>query len=132
MPIIKSAKKRMRQNEKRRKRNYITRSLVKTHFKKALTLIKDQDKEGAKKAVDMAYSVLDTAVKKNILHKNTVARRKSRLARGINDLMAGKVEAKPAAKKGAKKATKKAAEKKTAPKKAAPKKKAEEAKEEKK
>lgn len=128
MPIIKSAKKRMHQNEKRRKRNYITRSLVKTHFKKALTLIKDQDKEGAKKAIDMAYSVLDTAVKKNVLHKNTVDRRKSRLARGLNDLMAGKVEAKPAAKKGAKKAT----AKKAAPKKAAPKKKAEEATEEKK
>lgn len=86
MPIIKSAKKRMRQNVVRRKRNYIMRSKLSTHFKKALKLIKEKKAEEAKKAVTMAYSIIDTACKKKIIHKNNAARKKSRIARELNAL----------------------------------------------
>ncbi len=55
-------------------------------FKKELTLIKDGKVEEAVKLLPQVYSILDTAVKKNILHPNNVARKKSRLALAINAL----------------------------------------------
>ena len=86
MPIIKSAKKRMRQSIKRRERNYPVRSKLKTLFKKELEFIKNGDLENAEKNLAMTYSVIDTACKKNIIHKNNAARKKSRLALALNEL----------------------------------------------
>jgi small subunit ribosomal protein S20 len=116
MPIIKSAQKRMRQNAKRRALRKPFRNQMKTVFTNALEAIKSGDKEKATKLVSFAYSVIDTAAKKKIVEKNTAARRKSRLAKELNNM-----SAKPAAaeKKPAKKtATKKTAAKKPAAKKA--------------
>ena len=109
MPVIKSAKKQMRQNAKRRARNFPVRSELKTVVKNQLKRIKDGKVEEAVKFMAMAYSVIDTAVKKNIIHKNNAARKKSLLARGLNDLVAkgGKVEV--AEKAGKKAPVKKAA-----------------------
>lgn len=104
MPIIKSAKKRMIQNSKRRARRYPIRSKVKTVFKNALMLIKDGNTAELKKTLPHVYSVLDTACKKNILHPNNVARKKSRLAMALNDLEKG--GNKPAAAKKEEKAEK--------------------------
>ncbi len=86
MPIIKSAKKRMRQNAVRRARNFTMRSKLRTHIKKALLLIKEGKEKEATAAVSVAYSMIDTACKKNILHKNTADRRKSTLARALNNI----------------------------------------------
>ncbi len=86
MPIIKSAKKRMRQNLKRRARNFPLRSEMKTYFKKVLKMVKDGNVEDAQKTLQKAYSVIDTACKKNIIHPNNASRKKSRLARALNDL----------------------------------------------
>lgn len=88
MPIIKSAIKRMNQNRKRRERRQPLKSLLKSQVKKAFDLIDAGKTEEAKKLVPYVYSVIDTAVKKKILHPNTAARRKSRIARGINGLEA--------------------------------------------
>ena len=82
MPITKGAKKAARQALSRTERNKSTSTQVKTFMKKVLTLSKT-DVEGAKKVLPKAYSVLDTACKKNLLHKNNVDRKKSRLARCI-------------------------------------------------
>lgn len=86
MPIIKSAKKRMRQNAKNRARNFPVRSKMKSVFKSALEMIKDGKYEEAAAIMPRAYSVIDMACKKNIIHKKNAARKKSRLAQGLNDL----------------------------------------------
>lgn len=94
MPVIKSAKKRMRQNVKRKARNFPVRSELKTMFKKELDLIKAGKVEEAVKLMPKVVSVIDTAVKKKILHVNNAGRKKSRLARALNELQknGGKVE----------------------------------------
>ena len=82
MPVIQSAKKKARQAIKHEERNKGTRTKVKTFMKKVDTLAKTNLEE-AKKVLPMAYSVLDTAAKKHMLHKNNAARKKSLLARII-------------------------------------------------
>lgn len=86
MPVIKSAKKRMRQNIKRRARNFPVRSELKSLFKKELDHIKNGRLEEAVKLLPKVYSVVDMACKKNIIHPNNAARKKSRLARTLNEL----------------------------------------------
>lgn len=85
MPIIKSAKKQMQQNRKRRVRNYPIRSELKTVYKKALDLVAEGKIEEAKKFLPFAYKIIDMAVKKNIVHDKTAARRKSRIALALNE-----------------------------------------------
>jgi small subunit ribosomal protein S20 len=97
MPIIKSAKKRMKQNIKRKARNFPVRSELKTLFKKVLSLIKEGKADEAQKLMPKVYSIIDVACKKQILHPNNAARKKSRIARALNELD-GKGGAKPAAK----------------------------------
>ncbi len=89
MPVIKSAKKRMRQNTKRRARNFPIRNEMKTLFKNALQMIKDGKLEEVQKYLPSVYSIIDTACKKNIIHKNNAARKKSRLACALNELEKG-------------------------------------------
>ncbi len=76
MANIKSAKKRIRQNEKRRLRNKSYKSFLKTITKKYL---KEEDPEKKKELLKKVYSAYDKVVSKGILHKNTVARKKSKL-----------------------------------------------------
>lgn len=111
MPIIKSAIKRMRQTTKRRARNVTAKRDLKGAVKAFLA------KPDAKN-LSAAQSELDTMVKKNLLPKNTAARRKAQLARVAKEagvktgVTAKKAAAKPAAKKpAAKPAAKKAATK---------------------
>ena len=82
MPITKSARKAMRQTAARTERNKGTRTAVKTYMKKVLTLSKSDSAE-AEKVLPKAYKVIDTAAKKNIIHKSNAARKKSSLARAI-------------------------------------------------
>ncbi len=112
MPIIKSAIKRAKQTAKRRERNIG----IKKDIKSAVKVFEAKPSAATLAA---AQSELDTAVKKGLLKKNTVARRKSQLARIAKE--AGvKLEAKKAAKPAVKKpaATKTTADKKPAAKKA--------------
>lgn len=96
MPIIKSAIKRAKQTLKRRERNIGIKRDIKSAVKAFMA-------EPSAEALAAAHSELDTAVKKNLLKKNTAARRKSTLS-AIAKEAGVKLEAtkKPAAKVPAK------------------------------
>jgi small subunit ribosomal protein S20 len=89
MANTRSAKKRIRQSEKRRLRNRAVRTRVRTETKKVLRAVAAGDRETAAQAYVQAQSVIDRAVKRGVLHWRTAARRKSRLARRVNQLAAG-------------------------------------------
>ncbi len=103
MPVIKSAKKKARQALAHEERNKGTRTKVKTFIKKIMEKSKTNQEE-ARKLLPEAFSVLDTAAKKHLMHKNTAARRKSLLARTVEKGATPKKEATPKAKKAAAKA----------------------------
>lgn len=84
MPNIKSAKKRVRSNEKRRAYNASFKSSMRTAVKKVHTAVEANDKAEAEVSLQAAYKKLDQAQSKNILHKNNVARKKSTLANLVN------------------------------------------------
>jgi small subunit ribosomal protein S20 len=106
----KSALKRWRQNERHRERNKSVRSSSRTAVKNARSAIVDGDADEATAAVRSAIGVLDKASKSNVVHKNAVARHKSRLMRRLNGIGAARTEE---PKKGRKTSTK-AAGRKTA------------------
>ena len=83
MPNTKSAAKAMRQSQRRRATNLKTKSKFRDATKKVKKFISDSNVEEAVKALSDAMSALDKAVKKNVIHKNTASRRKSRLAKAI-------------------------------------------------
>ena len=82
MANIKSQMKRNRPNEKARERNKAVRSEVKTRVKHAETAAAE-GADNAAEAHRLAVKKIDKAVKKGVLHKNTAARRKSRLAKRL-------------------------------------------------
>lgn len=82
MANTKSAKKRIRSNERKRQRNQMYRSRVKTMIKKAELSIYSGTPDEA--LVREALSTLDKAAVKGIIHKNNAARRKSRLMKKFN------------------------------------------------
>jgi small subunit ribosomal protein S20 len=74
MPIIKSAKKALRQNKKHFVLNQKKKSVLKA-------LVKKTSKSKAKKDLSLLYSTVDKAVKNKIIHKNKARRIKSRIAK---------------------------------------------------
>jgi small subunit ribosomal protein S20 len=86
MPHHKSAEKRLRQTEKRTVINRARLSRVRTFVKKVESAIETGDKEAAQSAFQLAQPELHRATTKGVLHKNTVARKLSRLATRINSL----------------------------------------------
>lgn len=83
MPNTKSANKAMRQSRRRNAINLRTRSKFKSAVKDTRTLITAGSMKEATESLKKAMSAIDKAVKKNVLHKNTASRRKSRLAKAI-------------------------------------------------
>ncbi len=86
MPNHKSAEKRVRQNEKRRVINRSNRSRVRTQIKRLRSAVSAQDKKLSQELLNPTVSVIDKAVNKGLLHKNTAARYKSRLTAHVNEL----------------------------------------------
>ena len=84
MANIKSAKKRARQNEKRRMRNRYYKTTARTYIKQARALIDAGQLDEAETAVRAAAKALDVAAGKGIIHKNNASRRKSRLMLHLN------------------------------------------------
>ena len=82
MANIKSQIKRNRQNEKARLRNKAVRSELKTRTKRAVNAI-DQGADNSVEMTREAVKRIDMAASKGVLHKNTAARRKSRLMRRV-------------------------------------------------
>lgn len=83
MPQHKSAKKRVRQSEKRRQINVMRRSRLKSAIKKVRSA---EDKETAQNALTNAISLLDKMALKGIVHRNKAANLKSKLTRSINSM----------------------------------------------
>jgi small subunit ribosomal protein S20 len=86
MPHHKSAEKRLRQTEKRTVVNRARMSRVRTFVKKVETAIESGDKQAAQTAFQDAQPELHRATTKGVMHRNTVARKLSRLAIRINAL----------------------------------------------
>ena len=84
MPLTKSAKKALRQSLKKRARNLAYKTKIKRLIKKVKFLISEQKIEEAKKILPQVYKILDKAVKKGVIKKNTASRKKSKIAKSIN------------------------------------------------
>jgi small subunit ribosomal protein S20 len=85
MPHLKSAKKRLRQNEKRRLRNRAIKSAIKTQIKKLQAAAKaDTPVEELRKEYNLAAMKLDKAAAKRVVHPNLAARKKSQLAKLVH------------------------------------------------
>jgi len=86
MPNLQSAKKRLRQNEKRRTHNRSVKRSVRTQCRKVREAVEAGDVELAETEYRLASKRLDQAGARNIIHRNAAARTKSRLAARINSL----------------------------------------------
>ena len=86
MANIKSAKKRVLVNRKKAERNKSIKSAVKTSIKKVEVAIEAKDKEAAVAALQNAISTIGKAATKGVYHKNTAARKVSRLSKAVNTL----------------------------------------------
>jgi small subunit ribosomal protein S20 len=84
-----SARKRIRQNERRTARNKARKSRVRTFIKKVEEAIASGDKAVAVSALQTAQPELQRAATKGVLHQNTVARKISRLSARIKVLAQG-------------------------------------------
>lgn len=80
MPVIKSAIKKARQDVKSREHNRGIRDGYKDAAKKVRKFALSGDTKKANEALKEAYSKIDRAAKRKILHKNNASRRKARLA----------------------------------------------------
>lgn len=90
MPKIKSAKKRMRQSVKRTARNRIRKEKLKKAVKSFRAVLGKGDSAAIGEELKKVTRAVDKAGVKGILHKNTVNRRKSRLAKMVTRLAAAK------------------------------------------
>ena len=86
MPIIKSAKKRMRQNVKRNARNRMRRSTMRNSIRRLREAIEAGDSASAQEQWVKTQGLIDRTARLGIIHPNAAARTKSRLARGIQQL----------------------------------------------
>lgn len=83
MPHTSTAKKRLRQSEKRNLRNRMRKTRLKSVTKDVLIAT---DAATAAESLKAAYRELDMAAKKGVIHPNTAARRKARLAKKVDGL----------------------------------------------
>jgi small subunit ribosomal protein S20 len=88
VPNIKSAIKRVKVSEKRRLRNASQKSALRTAVKAFESAVAANNVESAKVALIAASKKLDKAVTKGLIHKNAANRKKSRLAKKLNELVA--------------------------------------------
>ncbi len=86
MANIKSAKKRVLIAQKNTERNTAFKSAIKTAVKKVLAIAVSEDKAELNAALSKVYQLCDKAVSKGILHRNTAARKKSRLTIAVKKL----------------------------------------------
>ena len=86
MPNHKSAEKRVRQNIKRNAVNRSNRSKLRTQIKNLRAAISGSDQTQSQELLTPTISVIDKAVNKGVIHKNTAARYKSRLTKHVGDL----------------------------------------------
>ena len=88
MANIKSAKKRVLIAQKNTERNVAFKTSIKTAVKKVLACAASEDRTELNALLSKVYQLCDKAVSKGILHKNTAARKKSRLTKAVKKLTA--------------------------------------------
>jgi small subunit ribosomal protein S20 len=86
MPQRKSGIKDLRKNHVRHMHNLDIKTDLKKTTKKFLASITAKDKGKAQSDLNGLYKKLDKATKRNILNKNTVARRKSKFSKQLTSL----------------------------------------------
>ena len=79
----KSAEKRVRQNIKRNEINRSNRSKLRTQIKSLRAALTAHDKDRSTELLNPTVSLIDKAVNKGLIHKNTAARYKSRLTKHV-------------------------------------------------
>ena len=77
------AKKRIRQNDKRRLRNKARASRMRTEIKKFEDLVQNGDKAGAAAQLPFVVKMVDKAAKSHVIHANAAARKKGQLMRAV-------------------------------------------------
>ena len=82
----KSAEKRVRQTAKRNEINRSNRSKLRTQIKKLRGALASSDKKVSGELLNPTVSIIDKAVNKGLIHKNTAARYKSRLTKHVSEL----------------------------------------------
>lgn len=90
MPATKSAKKRLKTDKKKRVRNLRIKKSLKVIIKGLNQAVVTKKEGEAKEALLKAGSALDRAASKGVIPKNTAGRKKSRLAKKVNQLKAAK------------------------------------------
>ena len=88
MANIKSAKKRVLVAQRNTERNTAFKTSIKTAIKKVLAAAASEDKSQVNELLSKVYQLCDKAAGKGIIHKNTAARRKSRLTKAVTKLTA--------------------------------------------
>ncbi|MDD4688174.1 MAG: 30S ribosomal protein S20 [Eubacteriales bacterium] len=86
MPNIKSAKKRVKVIAKKTMENQMIKSQLKTVIKKFEAAVAEGDKANAAEQYKVVVKKLDQACAKGTFHKNTIARRKSRMTKLFNKM----------------------------------------------
>jgi len=87
MPVTKSAKKALRQNKKRWLRNLQYKKRIKALLKELRILFQEKKVEEAQKLLPQFYKAIDKAAKVGVLKKRTAARKKSKMAKKIQELL---------------------------------------------
>ena len=88
MPNIKSSKKSMKVDAKRRARNLFEKTRMKKAQKQVLAAIAAGDAAEAQKLLPAAHKAIDQAAANNTIHKNAAARKKSKLTLKVNAVTA--------------------------------------------
>jgi len=89
-PIIKSAKKALRQSKKRKALNIKKKDRMKKLIKELRVFVDEKKTEEAKNFLPKVYKAIDKAAKSGVIKKNTAARKKSRLTRIVNQITVNK------------------------------------------
>ena len=86
MPNIKASILSVKRDAKKRVKNAAEKSRVRTASRKVLDAVEAGNSEEAKSLLRIAVKTIDQAAANHVYHKNTAARKKSRLARKVNSL----------------------------------------------
>jgi len=103
MPIIKSAKKRVRVAEKANAKNLRTKRILRSALRDLKTALSSGNAKSITDKQRKAQSEIDKAVKKHLIHKRKAARKKSQLSHQVKTSVKKPVAKKPATKKTTKK-----------------------------
>jgi small subunit ribosomal protein S20 len=87
MPVLKSAKKALKQDARRTGRNKAAMSAFRTALKQVNAAVESGDREKVKAALPKALSLIGRSAKKGIIHPKKAARQESRLMKKVNALL---------------------------------------------